>query len=364
MNKFRLFGFEFETKEVTIFIVIGILLILGPEIFTLILGYNSFIGIGEIGDTFGGLTSPFLSYFGSILVFLALKAQIEANNKIAQQFEEQNTDQLFFRVFENFKELRKNSSYTPISNGHVSELMKGQEAIRGLAKDFKFYLNNHYLLEYSFHIIENDFETLNEELILSIAYGIRSYTFGKTTYNPNEFIENLKKIPNKEKRDFILSQYSQYNKVNDLIVGRKIHDVYIDDSFFKILTKIGEKHFYDYEFKLRFNSYRQAAFQFKKNRKDSLDGLANTFEHLFLIIRNSKNKKTYYEYLFYNIDESEKFILFSFLLCYESLSVDFRKDLKSFFSQFDLKFSNNYFINYPNEEIVKREVENILNSID
>ncbi|MDH4474140.1 MAG: putative phage abortive infection protein [Fluviicola sp.] len=47
---------------------------------------------GIMGDTIGGLTSPFLSIAGSILVFAALKAQIEANKVVQDQFQIQRQE--------------------------------------------------------------------------------------------------------------------------------------------------------------------------------------------------------------------------------------------------------------------------------
>ena len=44
---------------------------------------------GQIGDTIGGITAPILNLVGSILVFFALKAQIDANKLIQDQFDEQ-----------------------------------------------------------------------------------------------------------------------------------------------------------------------------------------------------------------------------------------------------------------------------------
>ena len=42
----------------------------------------SFTDTGQIGDTIGGTTAPFLGFFGSILVYLSLKAQIDANEQV------------------------------------------------------------------------------------------------------------------------------------------------------------------------------------------------------------------------------------------------------------------------------------------
>lgn len=47
---------------------------------------------GIMGDMIGGLTAPFLSIAGSILVFAALKAQIEANKVVQDQFQIQRQE--------------------------------------------------------------------------------------------------------------------------------------------------------------------------------------------------------------------------------------------------------------------------------
>lgn len=48
---------------------------------------------GQIGDTIGGITSPITNILGAILVFFALKAQIEANNLIQEQFDDQKAEE-------------------------------------------------------------------------------------------------------------------------------------------------------------------------------------------------------------------------------------------------------------------------------
>ena len=53
-----------------------------------------FTNTGTIGDTIGGITAPFINIIGSILVFFALKAQIDANKLIQNQFDEQKIEEL------------------------------------------------------------------------------------------------------------------------------------------------------------------------------------------------------------------------------------------------------------------------------
>ncbi len=80
---------------------------IAPTIFTQ-LDYHHFgTKTGTIGDTIGGLTSPFLNIAGSILVFAALKAQIDANKAVQDQFihqqkenNKQDLEQKLFRLFD------------------------------------------------------------------------------------------------------------------------------------------------------------------------------------------------------------------------------------------------------------------------
>lgn len=75
---------------ITSTLIIGIILIIiSPFLFTRAFGIIDFSDTGEIGDTIGGITSPISSIIGSILVFYALKAQIEANEIVQSQLQEQ-----------------------------------------------------------------------------------------------------------------------------------------------------------------------------------------------------------------------------------------------------------------------------------
>lgn len=75
-----------------IYLIVGSLCILiAPTILTLpaCASIFDFSESGQIGDTIGGITAPIVSILGSILVFWALKAQIDANNIVQSQIKEQ-----------------------------------------------------------------------------------------------------------------------------------------------------------------------------------------------------------------------------------------------------------------------------------
>lgn len=78
-----------KRRDILILLVIGLCFFFLPIIFIQPWSGISFEGTGEIGDTIGGITAPFLSFFGSILVYMALKAQIDANKQINDQFKAQ-----------------------------------------------------------------------------------------------------------------------------------------------------------------------------------------------------------------------------------------------------------------------------------
>lgn len=78
--------------EWVLFVLFGIIVLIIPILLTRESSMISFTDTGEIGDTIGGTTAPFLGFFGSILVYLALKAQIEANEHVRKQFEKQEID--------------------------------------------------------------------------------------------------------------------------------------------------------------------------------------------------------------------------------------------------------------------------------
>jgi hypothetical protein len=96
----------------------GILLVVSaPFILTLSGGLIDFSNTGAIGDTIGGTTAPIASLLGSILVFYALKAQIDANTAIQKQLENQKNEEI----------KRKTTSYI---GGQIDFLSKEIDSFR------------------------------------------------------------------------------------------------------------------------------------------------------------------------------------------------------------------------------------------
>ena len=71
-------------------IVIGGAACLLIPLFAPLLPLQYLKGYGEIGDALGGISSPFVQILGSVVLFLALKAQIDANGFLQQQIEKEH----------------------------------------------------------------------------------------------------------------------------------------------------------------------------------------------------------------------------------------------------------------------------------
>ena len=110
---------DLTNKEKVILGLIGISIMILPSVFTRELNFIDFTHTGGIGDTIGGITAPFMSFFGSILVYLALKSQVDANDEIKKQFEKQKTDESNDFIYSNFKE-RINIVISEINSFNIS----------------------------------------------------------------------------------------------------------------------------------------------------------------------------------------------------------------------------------------------------
>lgn len=78
-----------EKNSKLLLIIGGFLLICSPIVFAFLAPLEIFKETGQIGDTIGGTTAPISQFIGSLLVYWALKAQIDANQIIQDQIVEE-----------------------------------------------------------------------------------------------------------------------------------------------------------------------------------------------------------------------------------------------------------------------------------
>lgn len=94
-----------------------IFLIVTPFLFTRtsLLPIIDFSSTGQIGDTIGGITAPFIGLIGSVLVFLSFKAQTDMNRKQFEAIDKQ---------FKRMKEEQKQAKYDHMQ--HVINVVNRQ----------------------------------------------------------------------------------------------------------------------------------------------------------------------------------------------------------------------------------------------
>jgi hypothetical protein len=67
--------------------------------------FASYTNLGQIGDTIGGTTAPFIGLLSAVLVYRALQAQIKANEIIQKQIEKQEKESAERQKHENFMKM-------------------------------------------------------------------------------------------------------------------------------------------------------------------------------------------------------------------------------------------------------------------
>lgn len=185
-----------------------IMAFIAPIIFTW-KSYHQFNSTtGFIGDTIGGLTAPFLNLAGSILVFAALRAQIDANRQVQQQFEKQEIESRFFELV---KLHRENVSEIGIGNDFgkkifvmlIREFRLIHKLVIDVACEQEIVLSKNQAFQISYNVLffgigENSSRQLKQSLA---KFDNKNIFFEKLeTVLKNEIIKEKEK--QKEKRAF------------------------------------------------------------------------------------------------------------------------------------------------------------------
>lgn len=100
-----------KNKDLNFYIaLLGILLIIFSSLYIFtrpaIWAEFDFSNTGNIGDTIGGITAPIINLFGAFLLYISLKEQIKANEKIYDATLDQRKDRNFEIVLKTFLDLK------------------------------------------------------------------------------------------------------------------------------------------------------------------------------------------------------------------------------------------------------------------
>jgi hypothetical protein len=241
---------KIKKKALTIIIIGIILIVVSPILLTRNFGFISFLETGNIGDTIGGITAPITSLIGSILVFYALKAQIDANELIYAQFEYQKleesykklsmyiTNQLdFIRQDINDLNYRATKTTGTGNNKKIEKIdVKGTAAIREvlhLSKFFNYSQNTEsiFVMMPNLKLIQNILERL-----LSLMKKIDKADF--KTEDKNHLLNVLDYTYLNKLEPFLKEYESERRKLSK---GTNINHG-IPEEIYEIYDKINERH--------------------------------------------------------------------------------------------------------------------------
>lgn len=331
-------------KEKISFLIIGILICFLPYLFTRDFDIISFNDTGNIGDTIGGVTAPFLSFFGSILVFLALKAQIDANEEIKLQFQKQNQDQLFFRLIDNLHNRITNYSFN-IPEGKGQMEIKSFEVLSFLIKKFR---NEMY----------GECTLFGRQLLAKIPEEIAE-NFYMRIINAN----NVLKEQDIKKAIELRNEIIKIDNFNDRWEFIKF---YVDSNNYETseqrntLQSIGSVYFYKTPLEMRYTIYHNI---FENNYREFggfFDGYFNSLKYVLKFIDDIKDNSFFIDYLKNNLTSYEKAFIFYYIAS-NRVSVEFKGKIKKYDLISDLEQNNSFFVDSPSKEEFEKELNDILN---
>jgi len=103
-----------------------LLVVISPILLTLpnFWKYLDFSETGQIGDTIGGITAPFINLLGAVLVYLSFNEQLKANKiqekALLNEIRRNNNEKRFNSIIHDIDNLRKDiNDYKLIGKGHT-----------------------------------------------------------------------------------------------------------------------------------------------------------------------------------------------------------------------------------------------------
>lgn len=166
----------------------------------------------EIGDTLGGITSPFINSIASILVFIAFKEQVKANNLIKEQQYFQHIQEQIYRLEDEYINLAE------INNEIEKNIFRAHDIRNssfGETKPLKVHIN---------------LEALNKALYSTLIF--------QQTLDLIEKLENNKEfMQNKIRLLYLIIYRDNYVKLDTKlksIIGNSNSELYITELLLEI----------------------------------------------------------------------------------------------------------------------------------
>lgn len=231
---------------------------------------NNLSKTGLLGDTFNGLIGPFVAFLAVVLTFIAFWMQYEANREQKLQFERQNQDQLFFRLFDSQESKIVNSSF------RVNELeISSFQLLEHIVSEFRKEITIECRL-LAREIVRNQFETLREVFYHKMLKA-NAIPFERFESEKNRFISDMNSLDSNSRWDYIKNYLGSLG-------GETKGQI-------EVLEAIGTVYFYKVDFQDRKNIYSRAYETIEHKYGSFLDGYFKGLEYISELINSSLKRK-------------------------------------------------------------------------
>lgn len=150
IDKRKLKKIIMKTKITTpiLIVIIAFIIFFIPWLFTRNSFFPDYSSTGEIGDTIGGLTAPFLNGIAAILVFIAFREQVKANKLLSSQYEYDRINNQIDRISDKdidlndlLSQLQTNHGWITNNQHNINNYINLLNKILYFSSDFEVCLN-------------------------------------------------------------------------------------------------------------------------------------------------------------------------------------------------------------------------------
>lgn len=214
---------KFDLSKLTNFQLIIILLIIivviPPLLKNIVIGSCfDYTDSGEIGDTIGGITAPFINGLAALLVFITFKEQVKANKLIQQQQYFQHIQEQINRLEDDFLDI---SDTTRKLDDEIYNSISDASRLIGSSEPYNITVNERRLnkVMYSTTVfnqtllmiakVDNGQDFLQDrlKLLFKIIY--------KNNYSELVRVLNKALIQNCKQKEYIVEIVGEMKKLND-----------------------------------------------------------------------------------------------------------------------------------------------------
>jgi hypothetical protein len=264
----------------------------------------------EDGDHFASMLAPLLSFIGSILVYIAFKAQIKANSQIQDQFIKQNYDQNFYRLIDNIQNRISNSE---IRHTNSKKIEKGFAILE-------------YIVAEMISKAEKASKSFGKQILLKNPQCLDDEIW-------NKLYREVKKQEYQDlaifKDVFLMADEENRKIIYDRDFDHEYYEYSHSDDFVNILSEIFMKYFYDQSDEYYSQYYNYITRPFFNKHVVFFDSYFRSISMILKHIDSIKDNDFYIEYFTDNLTTHERLIIWS-AIASKRFSNESRSRIKKF----------------------------------